>query len=55
LIVLGALDEFGKNIFGTCSIKATSKVPVVGLVLIVLYFVVGCYAGIYIKKYYPKT
>lgn len=55
LIILAVLDEFGKNIFGTCSIKASSKVPVIGLILVFFYFLVGLYAIIYIKKYYPKT
>ena len=54
MIGLGASGDLGKNLFGTCSIKAVSTLPLVGPILFVIYVFLAFATIFYFKKFVPK-
>lgn len=54
MIILGCIHSLGKNIFGTCSVKAVSTFPVIGPILLFIYVVLASATIIYFRKRVPN-
>lgn len=54
MIILGFMNNLGKNLFGTCSVKAVSKFPLIGPLLLVIYVLIAGATIYYFKKYVPN-
>ena len=53
--VLYKTGNLGKNLFGTCSFVADSKVPYLGPIVLVFYYIFAFYAIFYFKHYIPES
>ena len=51
---LGISHSLGKNLFGTCSVKAVSQLPLIGPLLFFIYVILACMTIMYFKKYVPN-
>lgn len=54
MIGLAFESDLGKNLFGTCSVKAISKFPLIGPLLLVIYVVLAFATIYYFKKNVPN-
>ena len=54
MLGLGYQNSLGKNLFGTCSVKAVSKFPLIGPILFVIYVVLAFATIYYFKKTVPN-
>ncbi len=51
---MGSTKSLGKSLFGTCSIRAGSKTPLAGPIVLFVYCLFAIGTLIYYKKRVPK-
>lgn len=54
ILIMELTESLGKNLFGTCSIKAVSKIPLIGPLLFLIYVILAMSTIFYFKKYVPN-
>ena len=54
IMYIGFTEILGKNLFGTCSVKAVSRLPLIGPLLFFIYVVLAFSTIMYFKKHVPN-